>query len=134
MEVLEARYLLEPQAALLAAKRAGPEIIAAMGKVLAKQGEEIHKGGTGQKEDLEFHDLIAKASGNSVLCSVLRVIRTENQILSYLSLIRKKVGGKLHLDHQKILRAIREHDAVKAEEAMKQHIRFVIQDVETYLK
>ncbi|GAA2783796.1 FadR/GntR family transcriptional regulator [Kitasatospora paracochleata] len=70
LEFLEVRRILEPAAAALAARVMSDEAIAELGAVLDRLADDA----TLEEliaNDLEFHQLIAAGSGNTVLCSLV---------------------------------------------------------------
>jgi GntR family transcriptional repressor for pyruvate dehydrogenase complex len=127
-KLFEVRRLIEPGLAALAARRATTEQIANMAAVLAEQKAEIRRGGTGIKENSEFHLLIARATGNEVLVRIMGGLR---------DLLRKTReaswrGGDPSVrslrslkHHQRILRAIEARDPAVAERRMRDHIHEV---------
>lgn len=73
-QLTEARSLLEPQLAALAARRASEEEIQALLKSARGMAAKVERGEDFLEEDLAFHELIAKAAGNDVLCGMLALI------------------------------------------------------------
>ena len=90
------------------------------------------EGSIGQPEkylefDLQFHLTIARATQNSILYSLLSMIRGYLQEWIKGSLAESSTGketrAKLSLqEHQKILHALRKGDAGQAQQAMTEHI------------
>jgi len=60
------------------------------------------------------------------------LIRRESQLSPLVATIRQEVGGKLLLEHTKILEMIRRREPEGAAEAMASHIKGVMADVETF--
>jgi DNA-binding GntR family transcriptional regulator len=81
-ELVEVRALLEGLNARLAAQRHDPKIVSELGEVL-KRGNQA--AGTGSNEDLarlnaEFHERLAEASRNAVLCDIMRSLRERTSL------------------------------------------------------
>ena len=132
LDILVARRAIETEIAGLAAENASTVEISAMRQVLRKQELLIREGQTGAKEDIEFHQGLAKASRNRVLSAAIDLIRQNGQLSPVLEIIRREVKGELVEDHLQILRAVGERNAKKAAEHMYIHIQGLIQDVEKY--
>jgi GntR family transcriptional repressor for pyruvate dehydrogenase complex len=125
-ELLDVRKMLEPPLAARAAEHASAEEIAEMEEILRRQQERMNAGELAIAEDTEFHYSVALFSGNSVVLKVLDVLmdllrETRERSLQVAGRAQKSLAG-----HQRILGAIKRHDAVAAEAAMRRHI----QDVE----
>ncbi|MCL5046615.1 MAG: FCD domain-containing protein [Actinobacteria bacterium] len=132
LEVLAIRLILESETARLAAQKASAEIIQRMDEVLDRQAEEVEKKAPGTEQDFEFHDLVAQASGNSVMKDVLILIRRESQLSRLVATIRQEVGGKLLLEHGEVLTMIKRREPGLAAAAMSKHIQGLVADVETF--
>src|SRR5512132_646502 len=61
-ELFEARRILEPAIAALAARRATPEDIAEMARILEEQAKEVAQGRTGLIQDAAFHGAMAASA------------------------------------------------------------------------
>jgi GntR family transcriptional repressor for pyruvate dehydrogenase complex len=125
-ELLDFRKMLEPPLAARAATHASPDEIAEMEEILRRQDEKLRGGDLAIEEDSEFHYAIAMASGNSVVLKVLDVIMDMLRETRARSLQRSGRPQKSLAGHRRILTAIKRHDSVSAQAAMRQHI----QDVE----
>jgi len=132
LEVLAVRRIIESEAARLAAQKCTPDMIGAMEEVLNRQAGKIAKEEPGTDEDLEFHDLVAHASSNSVLKDVLVIIRRASQLSPLVATIRQKVGGRLLSEHLEILKMMKLRAPDSAAEAMAQHIGSLAKDVEMF--
>jgi GntR family transcriptional repressor for pyruvate dehydrogenase complex len=97
-----------------------------MEEILRRQDEKLRGGDLAIEEDSEFHYAIAMASGNSVVLKVLDVIMDMLRETRARSLQRSGRPQKSLAGHRRILTAIKRHDSVAAQAAMRQHI----QDVE----
>ncbi|WP_375385545.1 FadR/GntR family transcriptional regulator [uncultured Microbacterium sp.] len=120
-QLVEARVMLEDQAALLAAERATPEDLKNLERALAAfdaAGNVIDRA----RCDIAFHALIAKASHNPVIEMMFGAIAPlvfEVMLRSLDDPVVMSTGAPLHV---LALDAIREGDGARASEIMHQHI------------
>jgi GntR family transcriptional repressor for pyruvate dehydrogenase complex len=124
-ELLDFRKMLEPPLAARAATHASPEEITEMEEILARQDEKLSNGDLAVEEDSEFHYSVALASGNSVVLKVLDVLmdllrETRERSLQVEGRPQKSLAG-----HRRVFAAIKRHDALAAEAAMRRHIEDV---------
>lgn len=121
-ELFEARVLLEPAIAGLAARRGTPDEIEEMRRVLEEQAREIAAGRTGLLQDAQFHAAIAAATHNRA------ITRMVSAIVDLLSQSREESLGvpgrptRSHEDHRGVLEAIARRDPVSAAERMREHL------------
>lgn len=134
IDILVARRAIEREMAALAAKKINAKLIKQLKGIIQKNEELVYKGLSGAEEDVQFHQLIAKAAGNDILEATLNMIRKDAQLSPVLEAIRKEVGGTVVEDHKKILEAIEEGSPDKAGKAMELHINNLISDVNKYWK
>lgn len=124
-ELLDFRKILEPPLAARAATHASADEIEEMESILDRQAVKMRSGGSTVGEDTEFHYAVAMASGNSVVLKVLDILMdllrdTRERSLQAEGRPQKSLAG-----HQKILSAIKRHDAEAAKAAMRRHIEDV---------
>ncbi len=124
-ELLDFRIMIEPPLAARAATHAGPEELTELEDILRRQEEKVQRGELTVEEDSEFHYNIAMASGNSVVLKVLDVLMDLLRETRERSLQREGRSQKSLAGHKRILAAIKRHDAVAAEAAMRHHIEDV---------
>jgi GntR family transcriptional regulator, transcriptional repressor for pyruvate dehydrogenase complex len=79
MHLLEARRVLEREAARPAAERLNPADLRSLESVLEAQEAEIEQGRLGLDEDIQFHVLLARASGNPYLERLVFLLRHHGQ-------------------------------------------------------
>lgn len=122
MEVFEARGLLEPGIAALAAQRATPEHVAAMeahleGITESAETEDL------VTHDLEFHRMIAEATGNDYLVGLIDGIGSQTwRARVWRGVTESNAVARTLDEHRQILTSIREGDDVVARAAMTLHI------------
>jgi DNA-binding FadR family transcriptional regulator len=127
-EIMEARMILEPKLASLAALRATKNELAQM-ELYLKKSEEAIDTGSFEKWDELLHWSIAQATDNSLLTSLFRVIQKirESNIWgslkeASLTSARRKIYSQQHCD---LVEALKDRNAVKAEGLMRGHLEMV---------
>lgn len=125
VELLDVRKMLEPPLAARAATHASASDIIELEEILRRQDEKVRRGDPGIEEDNEFHYTIAMASQNTVVLKVLDVLmdllrETRERSLQVEGRPQKSMAG-----HRRIFSAIKRHDALAAELAMRRHIEEV---------
>lgn len=129
-DVLEARLIIEPAAAGLAARRAS----AAEKEALLRQVQDsakdladlplVERAQRFAEEDVSFHQTVAAASGNPVFPLLLKsmhelLLRVRLEVL----ILRPDIAKRALADHRRIAAAIAANDSQAAAKAMEQHIR-----------
>lgn len=132
LDLLEVRRLLEEKSAALAARRASAETIAKLEELVTAQVASIKRGDLGVREDVKFHLEIARASDNSVLASLVALLRQHHRYNLAVTSIRAQVGSRLVVDHGAILDAIKNKDPVAARMAMRRHLRALADDLNRF--
>ncbi|MDZ7698061.1 MAG: FadR/GntR family transcriptional regulator [Deltaproteobacteria bacterium] len=120
----EARMVLEPAAAALAAKRASPQEVDRLRKNLKSfQNNLARKNLVGIiRADIEFHRLVANATENRTIVVVMNTI-TRYDIQGWKAALRtSKRPQKTIAEHGKVIEAIAEGDEKKARSAMRSHL------------
>ena len=121
-ELFEARRLLEPAIATLAARRATPEEIAEMERILEAQGKEVAEGRTGVAQDAAFHAALAGSAHNRAISRIV------NALMDLLTQSREESlqtpgrPARSHQDHLRILEAIRRRDEMAAHRTVLDHL------------
>jgi GntR family transcriptional repressor for pyruvate dehydrogenase complex len=121
-DLSEARQAIEGQLAALAAQRATPEDLMAIGERLALMGANLDDAEAFTRYDLEFHLAIARAAHSEVLA---RVVETLRHLLHHWFLeVYSRVEDKRSFvaQHAPIYEAIRARDAEGARRAMIEHL------------
>lgn len=113
-ELFEARLLLEPALAALAAERATPAQAAAMRAAI---------GGADQVEaDVALHRLVADAAGNALLAAMLESLSTLGRSSRAITAVRPGVRRRTAEDHEAIVAAVERRDPDAARAAMAAHL------------
>jgi GntR family transcriptional repressor for pyruvate dehydrogenase complex len=121
-ELFEARRLLEPAIAGLAARRATREEVQEMERILDEQAKEIAAGNTGLAQDAAFHAAIGTAAHNR---AITRIVHAVMDLLAQSREEAISTPGRptrSHEDHRRVLDAIRSGNPAAAERAMLDHV------------
>ncbi len=121
-ELMDARLFFEPQIARAAAARATPEDLLLLEDVIRRQEERAASGRSGAEEDAEFHELLARATHNTVVERVMEVIDNlleDSQARLFRSVQRSRISLE---GNRRILEAVRNHDQEAAQGAMVEHL------------
>lgn len=113
--LFEARRIIEPELAAIAAIRASDEEIAEMRELI--QGEE--------GVDIELHQKIAEATRNPILIRFLSSVWSLGEISRQRTSKLPGVKEKAYRGHTQLVDAIEEHNPEKARKLMREHIAFV---------
>ncbi len=130
--VLEARRAIERETVRLAAANITKGEVQKLGEIDRQREQDYRAGRIDAKNDIQFHQLIAEVSRNEVLKIFLHLIHELRQQSDVFDYMRSKMNRPYFISHDRILQALGEHNAVKAEKAMEEHINALIQDVENY--
>jgi GntR family transcriptional regulator, rspAB operon transcriptional repressor len=135
LQIIEVRLINEPLGARLAAEHANEADLGEMADVLKRAK---HWAGLRNVENLmlldrEFHLLVAKAAKNDVLTELLRNLHERSLRFWFISLNAPTQYQLVQDEHATILEAIRQHDATKADAAMRRHIESFRKNVSQFL-
>lgn len=122
-DLLEARMLIEPECAALAAQQGTPAQIAAIRAAHDAMSLTDSPGW----HDREFHSAIAAACGNAALAASvahLWSLSLASPVFSRMQdyFVNTKVWAVAHAEHQRILTAILARDPIRARHAMHAHL------------
>jgi DNA-binding FadR family transcriptional regulator len=128
-EAFEARLIVEPQIAALAARRATPGQIDEMWRCL-KQMQALDDFDQWAVWDERLHRLVAKAAANKLLLAVYDTIR-ESAPSGMRNIINRAFSpatrNESNVEHQHYIEAIANHDPASAESLMRAHLQAVKQ-------
>src|SRR5215218_1541624 len=128
-ELMDARLFFEPQIAWAAAARATPQDLQLLEDVIRRQEERATSGQSGAEEDAEFHDLLARATHNTVVERVMEVIDNlleDSQARHFRSVERSEISLE---GNRRILEAVRSHDQEAAHKAMVEHLEDIARNL-----
>ncbi len=124
MQMVDVRLLNESYSARLAAERADDKLIAKIDLVLVRAQKAIssHDIQDMMLLDRDFHLLIAGASRNDELVTIVRKLNERSLRFWFTSLSQSDHHLTFQEQHEAILAAIRDRNPDRAEESMRNHI------------
>lgn len=122
MELFDIRILLEPEVAVAACRNASEEEKNQIRKLCDEVEQLYIEGKNHIKKDMEFHELIAKCSGNRVVEVLIPVILTA--ITTFANLTNRKLMQETIETHREITNAIIRGDSMGAKCAMIMHLTY----------
>ncbi len=128
-ELFEARLVIETECAGLAAERATAEEVEELRRVFG----ELEASGTdrerGIRSELRLHDLVARASRNSVLGRILESLRDILRESRETTVPTSGVTSRTIESQRRIVEAIGNRDAAAARDLMREHISAVAERI-----
>lgn len=127
-ENLEARLIIEPELAAIAASKVSDRLVVQLADALAMMRLEHIQGKEADIGDHRFHVAIAAASGNATLVNIVDTLwKTQLDSKLWKEIHRgmpmQTYWQSWQTDHEKIFEAIKSGNARNARRAMAQHIR-----------
>ena len=133
-DICEIRKVNETLAACWAMKRITPEELDALERNL-KMAEADAKGGDPRRfidHDVEFHDIIVKASGSRRLVEICQTLRRHMLLYRIESIYEPQMVLSVIEDHHRIVAQLRAHDAAGITRAIGEHLDHVKREVLHY--
>lgn len=130
-EVADVRQYLEVPSVRLAALNRTEDQLEKLMSIVAAQREASVDDPSVPDLDRQFHTLIAKASGNRVLASLVAALHNATEPVNYLDL-SPEVGRETVRQHQSIVRAIAAQDADAAADAITVHLSYLQRHILEY--
>jgi len=125
-ELIQAKNLIEPPVAAIAAKNADPSDIESLRDIVERMEREFERNGfieNFKKEDTTFHNLIAASSKNRVLFRMVESIRGLFPVaLHKVYAETSQLVAESLKYHREIYEAIAKHDSQEAESKTKEHL------------
>ena len=128
-DIVEARLLLEPLIAAMAAKRADAAGIRRIAEAIEAGRKAVGDEAASIQTSLDFHTAVAEAGGNQTLLLATRLLRSLYFESTRFSRRHPESYSTLLADHEKIFVAIRDGDAKAAVAASESHMRKGLQMV-----
>lgn len=126
-QLYELRAILESETAALAALRRSKKNLNVLKKCLKSMAVAVEKDDSGIFPDLEFHQCIARASGNQHVCDLMLFLNDKVSVMigEARSHSRQHVGlpERVQKEHEAIFQAIEAQDPDKAKEAAMIHLK-----------
>ena len=132
-ELLDVRRMFEPAVARVAAMRATDEDIAELQEILDAQRQKLKAGQSAITEDTAFHAILARATRNRVVMSIMAILNDLLVESRTNSLLQKGRPARSIDGHEAVVAALRRHDAEGASQAMYNHID-QIADIQLHAK
>jgi GntR family transcriptional repressor for pyruvate dehydrogenase complex len=127
----ELRLVLEPDIAALAAERIEEQLLSTMREAVEIMDRSLRDPEAYVEADLDFHLALAEAVGNplilSLLDSIVGLLREQRSRI--FNVDRGPERGQFH--HKRILAAVEQRDPAAAREAMRAHLKQVLEDSST---
>ena len=121
-ELLDVRRMFEPAVARVAATRVTDEDLAQLQRILDAQLKKLKTGRSAIVEDTAFHEVLARATRNRVVVSIMATLNDLLVESRKLALKQKGRPARSVLGHRAVIAALRRRDADAAASAMRQHI------------
>jgi GntR family transcriptional repressor for pyruvate dehydrogenase complex len=133
LELIEARMIVEPEIAALAAKQATPLDFAALNRALLRIVEAARQGRTVYRAAAMFHVEFAKAAHNAAL---VQMVRSLVSVMSYWGRVFEWAPGRAQEEvrlHRDLLECLRLQEPEKMRRKMQEHILLTRQALVAYL-
>ena len=121
-ELMDVRRMFEPAVARVAATRVSGDDLAALQRIIDAQHRKLKTGRSAIAEDTAFHEILARATRNRVVVSIMAILNDLLVESRRLTLKQKGRPGRSIMGHEAVVAALRRRDAAAAAEAMRTHI------------
>jgi GntR family transcriptional repressor for pyruvate dehydrogenase complex len=121
-QLFEARKVVEPAMAALAARRIDDDALTRLDGCVARARATIGDAEAFMETDIELHDTIREAAGNAILGRFMESIRALGLASRRRTGARRAVQEQSLKDHRAIVKALRARDADRASAAMLRHL------------
>ncbi len=133
-EAIEVRKVLESSAVAMAAKRARPEDIAMMERMLAQLQAILENHSYSMADNRDLHIVFIESAHNAVLSATANDLISRTERLIWLAVKEKSLevpgrADKYLNDHRHIIEAIKQGDSRKAALCMRHHWTHIEQDL-----
>lgn len=133
-DIMEARDCLESKSAQLAAERADPAQIEKMKRAVTRMKEPNASLEAINRADLEFHLLLAEASGNGVIHEIMKLLIQKmeafaDKFWATLPSARNRVISTT----DQVITSISKGDGQRASESIKDHLELVTEQLKTVI-
>lgn len=119
-DLLEVRFMIEPEIASIAATKATEEEVEHLQQLCDEVEQLILHKKNHRKKDIEFHTEIAKISRNQVVATLIPII--DKSIEIFIELTKSALEQETIETHREILEAIKNRDPKAAHDAMHLHL------------
>ena len=133
-EIMEARTTIEESIATLAAERATPKSIKAIGAAVQMMRDNIARGESILDADMAFHIALAAAAENILLANAVQLLRNLMRQWLYYKVLIPDVPGTVLRRHAAIYRAVAQHNPMAARREMRLHLKETMELVSFVVK
>ncbi|AWB66106.1 GntR family transcriptional regulator [Saccharobesus litoralis] len=135
-EILQLRLVVETEACALAAQYISQAQLLALQQAISGMEGAVNSKECAEAFDHLFHSIIADASNNSAISSVINwlwELRKQSDLSRSFSsrLLKRGVHPSIH-DHKEIYQALSQGDSEKSRQAMRKHIEQATEDAATF--
>ncbi len=133
-DIYEIRTVLESLCARWAAIRAEEEQIEVLEEIIYLTDFHVRKGNMDQVMKLggKFHEILYEAGGSRILEQALQNYHHYLERVRTINLLSYQRAVESNEEHRRILEAIKEQDAKKAEDAITLHLANSVRDIDSY--
>jgi GntR family transcriptional repressor for pyruvate dehydrogenase complex len=124
-DLYEAREILEIKVGELACERADKLDLMKMERTLEMMQQSLARGGSGIKADILFHQCVAMATKNQIIAGLVRSLGTTMEAMRTKTLAYPGRLEKCLAEHHAIYMAIKDRDAPRCADLMRQHFSAV---------
>ena len=121
-DLIDARLMIEPVMAKLAAERRDPDLLDELRGVSDRTEAGLGEGREYFEATKSFHSVISGASGNRVLDLFARSLQDVYAARIVGFVFPPDARSQVHADHEAIIKAIEKGDAKRAERLMREHM------------
>ena len=121
-ELSDVRRMFEPAVAHVAARRVTDQDLAELERILDAQRRKLKTGRSAIAEDTAFHEVLARATRNRVVISIMATLNDLLVESRKLTLKQKGRPGRSIVGHEAVVAALRRRDGDAAADAMRDHI------------
>ncbi len=121
-DLMQVRYIIEPQIAALATQNATAEDITILGDLCDEMEVLFSEGKDFTQKDIEFHSHLASCSKNTVMSNLIPVIC--NGITAFSSMGIEEDLNQTIRSHRKLFESIRNRRAADAQQTMLYHLLY----------
>ena len=120
LDLCEIRFMIEPEIAALAAKKATEAVIDEMQALCDLIRSKVHAGENYGAEDQQLHTLWASCTRNSIIPNLVPILN--RAIPLFIDITKRALQQQSVRTHQAVVDAIRARDAAAAAAAMRVHL------------
>jgi GntR family transcriptional repressor for pyruvate dehydrogenase complex len=121
-ELMDVRRMFEPAVARVAAMRIKDEDLVDLQRIIDTQRRKLKTGRSAIAEDTAFHEVLARATRNRVVVSMMAILNDLLVESRTLTLRQKGRPARSITGHEAVVAALRKRDADAAADAMRKHI------------